>query len=238
MYDTGAISYSNSHTVPSAVLADRNVYYWQVRYKDSSGQWSSYSSSTQFLVSESIVSVTPLFGNTVVDQGDNINIDAQVKLTDGTVINDATTTISIYNPSSTKVVSSVAMSYVASSSGVYRYAYSVPSLSGSYLYEVTAVSSSTSGYGAANFEVRTIASNVSSTLSVVQSEQTLQAAERAAQAAERAAQATERVLQTASRATTTDIQTKVSDIQNESDEYSGQHGHLDWCDDCDTEYGE
>lgn len=212
-YDSGVVSYSNSLTVPSATLSDRNVYHWRVRYKDSSGQWSSYSTSTQFLVEESIMSVSPLFGSTVVDQGDNIKIDAQVKLTNGTVINDATTTINIYNPSGTKIVDEATMSYLSGSSGIYRYPHTVASTSGSYLYEVTAVSSGTTGYAAANFEVRTIAADVSSTRAIVVSEQALQVAERASQAAERASQAAERVLQTANRATTTDTATKVADIQ-------------------------
>lgn len=191
-YDSGTVAYSTAHAVPAAILADRNTYYWRVRYADSSGQWSEYSSATRFVVSESIVNVRPLFGSTVIDQGDSIYIDALVELTNGTVINDATVTINIYNPAGTLIVSGATMSYFAGSSGVYRYSFTVPALSGSYLYEVTAVSNSKTGYGAANFEARTIAADVTSIKSTVESEETAQIAERAAQAAERVAQATSR----------------------------------------------
>lgn len=213
MYDSGTTSYSSSHIVPSATFSDRSVYNWRVRYQDSSGQWSSYSTSTKFLVSESKISVKPLFGSTVVDQGDTIKIDAQVKLTDGAVINDATTTINIYNPSGTKVVDGQTMAYITNSNGVYRFSYTVATTSGSYLYEVTAVSASSTGYGAANFEVRTIASDVSSTKSTVESEQTAQTAERTAQSAERTLQGASRTQVGEIHASTTDVQTKVTDIQ-------------------------
>jgi len=221
LYDSEEVSYSVSHAVPGATLADRATYYWHVRYKDSLGQWSSYSTITSFAVSESIVSVVPVFGNTVVDQGDAVNIDVQVKLTNGTVINNATTTISIYNPSGTKIVDGVVMTSVASSSGIYRYGYTIPAVSGSYLYEVTSISDNRTGYGAANFEVRTIASDVSSVKSTVEAEEAAQTAERTAQAVERAAEAAERLLEANNRlqvneihASTTDIQEKVTDIQS------------------------
>lgn len=160
LYDSGTVSYSNSHAVPAATLSDKSAYYWRVRYADSDGFWSSYSTPTRFLVFKADVTVTPLFGNTVVDQGDTVKIDAQVKLADGTVVNDATVTLNIYNPSGTKIVTNGSMSYVTDSNGVYRYSYTVPATSGSYLYEVTATSNSINGYGAANFEVRTIQSDV------------------------------------------------------------------------------
>lgn len=168
LYDSGAVAYSASYAVPGAILSDRSTYYWRVRYQDSGGQWSEYSTATRFFISESEIAVKPLFGSTVVDQGDTIKIDAQLKLANGTVINDATTTISIYNPAGAKIVTDQSMSYISGSGGVYRYPYTVPATSGSYLYEVTAVSNGVAGYGAANFEVRTIAANVSSTQSSVE----------------------------------------------------------------------
>lgn len=161
LYDSGAVGYGASFAVPSATLSNQAAYYWRVRYQDSGGQWSPYSTATRFLVQESSVVVTPVFGGTVVDQGDNVSIDAQVKLADGTVVNNAAATVSVYNPSGTKIVDGASMPYLSGSGGVYRYPYTVPAVSGSYLYEVTAVSSSVSGYGAANFEVRTISADVS-----------------------------------------------------------------------------
>lgn len=143
------------------------------------------------------MTVKPLFGSIVVDQGDAVSIGAQVLASDGSPINGAAVTITIYNPSGSKIVNSTAMTYLTVSNGTYRYAYTIPSTSGSYLYEVTAVSGSNTSYGAANFEVRTISTDLTTTKSVVQSEQTAQTAERAAQAAERASQASFRTDTTA-----------------------------------------
>lgn len=161
LHDSGAISYGASYAVPAAVLSNQSSYHWSVRYQDSTGQWSEYSTPTRFLVIESPVSVTPLFGNTVVDQGDEVNIDAQVKLTDGTIISGADAVITIFNPSGTKIVDADEIEHVAGSSGIYRYVYIVPDENGSYLYEVTATTTEgRSGTGAANFEVRTISADL------------------------------------------------------------------------------
>lgn len=200
LYDSGVVAYSASHAVPSATLSDRSVYYWRVRYQDSSGQWSSYSTPTRFFVAEADLTVVPLFGGSVVDQGDSVHIDVQIKLGDGTPVVDAATTINIFNPAGTKVVDAATVTYLSGSSGLYRYTYTVPATSGSYLYEVTAVTATDTGYGAGNFEVRTVGSQVSSIKSTVESEQIAQAASRV-QVGE-------------THASTTDIQTKVTDIQS------------------------
>lgn len=171
LYDSGTIAYGNSYVVPTATLSNNTVYYWQVRYQDGDGSWSSYSTATRFLVqqstSSSIAKLTPLFGSTVVDQGDSVKIDAQFLSSAGAPINDATTTINIYKPSGTLIVTSQAMSYIASSNGIYRYAYTIPSTNGSYLYDVTATSGSTTGYGSANFEVRTYGADITATRSTL-----------------------------------------------------------------------
>lgn len=169
LYDSGVVAYSSSHAVPSAVLSDRVSYFWRVRYQDSSGQWSNYSSATKFNVSESVISVTPVFGKIVVDQGDVVKIDAQVKLNNGTILNDANVTISIYNPLGNKIVTNENMIFLADSSGIYRFSYTIPDVSGSYLYEVRAISDGITGYGAANFEVRTINADVGDIQSKVES---------------------------------------------------------------------
>lgn len=223
-YDSGTVSYATTLAVPSATLADHTVYYWKVRYADSNSQWSSYSTATRFSTARSVITVNPLFGSTVIDQGDGIKIDAQVKLGDDTVINDATVTIDIYNPSGTKIVTAGSMTYISGSSGIYRYPYTIPSTSGSYLYVVTADSNSQSGYGAANFEVRTLGADVQSIDTIVTAEQTAQdaertsqAAERTAQGSERTAQAAERVEQEASRGIVEGIQTDVGTLQTNLD---------------------
>ncbi len=216
IYDSGTISYGNSKAVPGATLSDRAVYYWRVRFLDSNSHWSPYSLPTRFLISESEVVIKPVFGGSVVNQGDDIKIDAQVKLGDGTVINDADVTIDVYNPSGTKIVDAQTMTYLTGSNGIYRYPYTIPATSGSYLYQVTAVSDDITGYGAANFEVRTIASDVTSVVSTVNAEQVSQAAERLAQEAERLSAEAARVLAEASQAKVEDVQTKVTDIQSKA----------------------
>ncbi len=111
--------------------------------------------------------VKPLFTNTIVNQGDNINIDIQVKRTDESVVNGASVTITIYDPSSNKLVTGGTMTYVTDSDGVYQYAYTVPAVNGSYLYDVTATAGSDSGSGAGNFQVGTMASDIKTISSVV-----------------------------------------------------------------------
>lgn len=172
LYDSGEVSYGNAHVVPDATLSDRTVYFWRVRYKDSNGQWSDYSVPTKFLVAEASITVTALFGNTVVNQGDNVNIDVQVKEDNGTAIDNATVTVNIYNPSGAKIVDAATMTLVAGSNGIYRYPYTIPAASGSYFYEVTATLNTVVSNGAANFEVRTLASNVQDILTRVTSLQT------------------------------------------------------------------
>ena len=227
VYDSGAIAYSASRSVPISTLSNSTLYYWRVRYQDSSSSWSDWSTGTSFSVQipESSVKVVPIFGNTTVDQGDTVKIDIQVlNLTNGSPINDATATISIFNSSGTKLVDTADMTYLTGSSGIYRYSYTIPSTSGSYTYEAIASSSSKIGYTAANFEVRTIAADLTSTKSTVDSEatsqateRTSQASERPSQASERTSQATERTSQATSRTAVTDIQTKVTDIQSNMD---------------------
>jgi len=241
-YDSGeTASGETSRAVPGGNLSNFTTYYWHARYKDSSGFWSEYSATTNFEISitATAVEVRPVFGNTTVDQGDSVKIDVQViNFTDGSPLNSATSIINIYNPSGSKIVDGAAMTYVTGSNGVYRYSYTVPSTSGSYLYEVTATQGTKNGYGASNFEVRTIASDITSVKSTVESEQTAQGAERTSQEAERTAQSAERITQTTERASSTeeratqetertaqaesrtkveDIQTKVTNVQSNMD---------------------
>lgn len=226
IYDSQIVGYGNSHAIPNAILSDQTVYYWRVRYQDSSEQWSSYSTPTRFLVAKSEVVVDPLFGSTVVDQGDNVNIDAQIKLSDETVVNDATVTISIYDPEGTKIVEDQPMLYITDSKGIYQFnSFTIPNLSGSYLYEVTATTNDISGYGANNFEVRTIQSDIKDISADLAAHEAVEAAERAAEAAERASQAVERIAQEnersrqeSSRETIDEIDSEVEEIDTDVDE--------------------
>ena len=163
-YDSGATdSPEISHAVPNSTLANYKTYYWRVRYQDSSDFWSSYSDPTQFSIqiSEAAVEVRPVFGSTTVDQGEEVAIDVQVlNFTDGSPLNSADTTITIYDPSGSKIVEDAEMTYLTGSNGIYRYSYTVPAESGSYLYEAAAAAGEKNGYGAANFEVRTLYTDV------------------------------------------------------------------------------
>jgi predicted CxxxxCH...CXXCH cytochrome family protein len=47
VYDSGTVAGSTSHTVTTA-LAGSTLYYWKVRYQDSNGVWSNYSTETTF----------------------------------------------------------------------------------------------------------------------------------------------------------------------------------------------
>lgn len=162
-YDSGPTAYGISLAVPAATLSDRNAYFWRVRYQDSTGTWSSWSEPSRFLVEESPVVVTPLFGNTAVDPGDQVNIDVQVKHSSGNLINDATVALNIYDPDGARIVDGGTMAYISGSKAVYRYSYvTSTSTTGSYLYEVTATTSDAVGYGAANFQVKASGGDTSS----------------------------------------------------------------------------
>ncbi len=53
VYDSGVVAATTSHTLSSA-LATNTTYYWQVRYQDSKGEWSTYSSLSSFMVSNTL----------------------------------------------------------------------------------------------------------------------------------------------------------------------------------------
>lgn len=175
-YESGEIAYTNTITIPKATLSDQTVYYWRVRYKDSSNQWSNYSLPTRFLVSKyAELNINPLFGNNFLNKGDNVNIDVQIKSTDGKAINNASATLNIYNPSGTKILDSAIMPYLSGSNGIYRYAYTVPNDTiGTYLYEIFATSTTLSNSIASSFEVKNISSTLNSIKNTVESEQTAQ----------------------------------------------------------------
>ncbi|MFH0988216.1 MAG: LamG-like jellyroll fold domain-containing protein [Parcubacteria group bacterium] len=226
-YDSGEVSYSASKAVPGGILSSPARYYWKVRYKDSSGFWSDYSTATYFntFISENTVQVNPVSTSVTIDQGDSVNLDIQVLnfVNNAPINSNATATIDIFNPAGTKLVTAGSMNYVAGSNGIYRYTYTVPAVSGSYLYDATVTYGTKLGYGAANFEVRTISNDISAINSAAATEQALQVAERASQAAERASQAAERTAQQSSRAVVANIQNnatdtnvKVTDIQTKT----------------------
>ncbi len=56
VYDSGATTASTSHTVTTP-LSMNNKYYWRVKYQDSAGQWSAWSSETEFLVATDLISM-------------------------------------------------------------------------------------------------------------------------------------------------------------------------------------
>ncbi|MBI1744448.1 hypothetical protein HYR54_15475 [Candidatus Acetothermia bacterium] len=48
VYDSGPVSPGTSHTVSSGSLSNSVTYYWRVRYRDSTGFWSNWSTPTSF----------------------------------------------------------------------------------------------------------------------------------------------------------------------------------------------
>lgn len=214
IFDSGVIPYSNTFNVPEATLSDKTVYYWRVRYADSNNEWSSYSLPTRFLTSKAAeISIMPLFGSTIVNQGDMINIDAQIKTSNGEAINNASTSINIYGPAGNKIINQETMNYLAGTNGIYRFPFIIPNISGSYLYEVSTIKDDYTGSSAANFEVRTLISDIASAKATIEAEKSAQDIERNAQAIERSAQNTERNAQSNSRNDVSQIKTDTSNIK-------------------------
>lgn len=216
VYDSGNDD-SNlvSIDIPSDELEKNTTYFWKVRYKDDQNVWSSYSSETAFstgLVPITVVSV----GATEYTSGETAKMTVQVTDADGSPINDATVTVSVYAPNNDKLVDAQAMTYLTASNGIYYRNYTTPETAGVYIYEVTATSGADSSYSSHTFHVSSALNTISTINTTVQSESTAQTSERSAQATERTnqatertAQATERTEQEASRAIVEDIQTDV-----------------------------
>jgi hypothetical protein len=148
--------------VPSTLARDK-VYYWHVRHKDNSGTstpWSNYSTETSFILSEAAIDIK-LGGQGSYSPGDSIELTAQLQ--DGATnatINDATLSLNIYNPSKTKVITSASMPHLSGSNGLYTYTYIAPDTLGSYIFDISAVASSTftatpqrRGYNASAFSI-------------------------------------------------------------------------------------
>jgi len=156
-YDSGETALGEiSHSVPAGYLANFSSYYWKVRYKGSCGGWTSWSTATSFSIqiSATSVEVKPILSGNRFKPSENVPIEVQLlNFSDGTPLNNASTTVSIYNPSGTKVVNGATMTYVTASNGTYQYNYTAPSISGSYRYEVNASQDGDSGYGSASFYI-------------------------------------------------------------------------------------
>lgn len=163
-----------SRAVPPNILSNFTNYYWRVRYQDNfvSDHWSNYSSPTGFTIAISSIAVKiqPIAGKTDFFAGDTVPMDVQViNFSTGSPINDAITIISIYNPSGTKIVNQQVMNYISGSNGIYRFSFTIPSTDGVYLYEVKAEKGGQSGFGAANFQVGTMAI-MASEVSIIKSD--------------------------------------------------------------------
>ncbi len=178
-----------------------NNYYWRVKYKSSGGQWSEWSSATKFSVNVSAnsVKVKPILSGTF-KPGTTIPIEVQVlNFADGSPLNSAIVTVSVFNPAGTKVVDNVSMTYQIGSHGVYQFNFIAPAISGSYRYEVSAVQISDSGYGSANFHISRTAAIIEQEAAAQEAERSKQEAHRIKQDAERAKQDAERTKQEAER---------------------------------------
>ncbi|MEK9186057.1 MAG: hypothetical protein AAB885_00540, partial [Patescibacteria group bacterium] len=175
VFDFIASTGETSRAVPPNTLSNFVDYYLRVRYRDNfvSDHWSSYSTPTGFTVAISAIAVEiqTIAGKTEFFAGDTVPIDSQVlNFSTGSPINDATTTISIYNPSGVKIIDQQVMNYISSSNGVYRFSFTAPSTNGVYLYEIKAEKGGQSGFGAANFQVGAVAA-IAVNISTIQTAQ-------------------------------------------------------------------
>lgn len=79
IYNTGTAAAASSHTVTAALLAN-TTYYWQVRYQDSKGEWSDYSDSTSFYVTNVApgkpVNISPSNGALLVPRAPTLSASA------------------------------------------------------------------------------------------------------------------------------------------------------------------
>jgi hypothetical protein len=152
-FDSG-IDTSNliSIAVTAGSLAKDTVYYWHVRYRDDLGNWSAYSAETVFTTGTTPITVVSI-GATEYQSGETTNLTVQIQKADGTPLNSATTTITIYKPDNSVVVNSASMTYLPSSSGLYYYSYLIPATEGVYTYQVTATYQSNTSYSSHAFHV-------------------------------------------------------------------------------------
>ncbi len=188
-----------SITIPSGTLSKNTTYFWKVRYKNDKGAWSNYSSEAAFTTG--VVPVTVIaVGATEYTEGETARLTVQVKDADGSPINNATSTITVFDPLGAKVVDDAAMTFLAGSNGLYRYNYTIPSTLGVYTYEVTAEFDGQTGYSAHTFHVSQAAKTIAEIKAITEAEQTAQTAER--------------IAQETARGRIEDIQTRVTDIQN------------------------
>jgi hypothetical protein len=171
VFDFTSSSGEISRLISPNTLTNFSTYYWHVRYRDNfgGGNWSAYSSETSFTIAVSSIAVQiqPIAGKTEFFAGDTIPLDVQViNFSTGSPINDATATISIYNPSGAKIVNQQTMTYIAGSNGLYRFNFTIPSVNGVYVYEVKAEKAGQTGFGAANFQTGAFAALSSDVASV------------------------------------------------------------------------
>ena len=153
VYDSG-VDASNLTTVdvPTGTLEKNTVYYWHVRYSDELGNWSAYSTETVFTTGVTPITVVSI-GATEYQSGETAKLTVQLQGSDGTPINDANTTITIFGPSNTAVVNASTMTYLPSSGGLYYYNYTIPSSEGVYTYQVTAEYNGNTSYSSHAFHI-------------------------------------------------------------------------------------
>lgn len=176
-FDFTSLTGETSRQIPPGVLNTSTTYFWKVRYRDDfvPGHFSLDSKETSFTTFSTAVTtliaikIQPLAGKTDFFGGETIPLDAQVvNATNGSPVNDATATISIFNPTSTKIVDSQPMILVSGSNGVYRFNFVAPSTNGVYAYEVRAEKGGEVDLSAANLQVGA-AANIASDIAVIKS---------------------------------------------------------------------
>ncbi|OGN00750.1 MAG: hypothetical protein A2742_02050 [Candidatus Yanofskybacteria bacterium RIFCSPHIGHO2_01_FULL_43_32] len=181
VFNFTSITAETSRVITASTLSNTATYYWHVRYRDNINptHWSNYSTETSFItaLTQLSIKIEALSGKTEYFIGDNVPLDVQVtNFTTGSPINDAAVTVSVFDPSGTKIITDQAMAYISNSSGIYRYTMVNPTVNGTYVYEIKAVKSGQSGYGAANFQVGALASTKALSESIQASQQKISTA--------------------------------------------------------------
>jgi hypothetical protein len=160
VYDSGETTTSlTSISVPSGTLSNDITYYWHVRYKDSFGKWSNYSTEeTSFSCNKPLIVVA--IGATEYKAGETAQLVVQVKDANGDPINDATCTIDIFGSDNSLLVDDASMNHIASSDGLYYYNYTT-SAEGVYKFTSRATYNHQTGYTSHTFHIAPWATDIS-----------------------------------------------------------------------------
>ncbi len=137
VFDSGEDAVNLTSIVVSQELDYNVMYFWRVRYKDSQGGWSAYSSESSFYTSIKGVAVSiEIDGGGEYGIGETAVIIAQISDSIGAPINSASTTLAVFDPTKTKVLDDAPMTYITDSNGLYYYDYPITAPVGVYIFHI------------------------------------------------------------------------------------------------------